>query len=152
MSDRRQQAAGSGTTRFSRQNNHDDEEKEPSGGWVVFGSMMLLLLGSFQALAGVVALLENSYFAVSSEDLVVSVGYNTWGWTHLILGLLAAAAGFGLMTGALWARVAAVVVAMASAIVNIGFLAALPVWALMMITLDVLVIYAVTAHGRDLTV
>ncbi len=131
----------------------DVEDDEESAGWVVFASMMLFLLGSFQALAGVVSLLEKSYYAVSSDDLVVHVGYQAWGWTHLVVGVVAAAAAFGLMTGgATWARVVGIITAMASALVNIGFLAAAPVWAVLMITLDVLVIYAITAHGRDLAV
>ena len=63
---------------------------------------------------------------------------------------MALVAGVGLLTGATWARVLGVVVAMVSAIVNLGFLAASPGWALIMITLDVLVIYAVTVHGREI--
>jgi hypothetical protein len=131
---------------------YDVEDDEESAGWVVFAAMMLFLLGSFQALAGVVSLLEKSYYAVASDDLVVHVGYQAWGWTHLVVGVVAASAAFGLMTGATWARIVGIITAMASALVNIGFLAAAPVWAVLMITLDVLVIYAITAHGRDLAV
>jgi hypothetical protein len=54
------------------------------------------------------------------------------------------------MTGAMWARVAGIAVAMISAIVNLAFLAAFPLWALTMITLDVIIIYAITAHGGEL--
>jgi hypothetical protein len=111
--------------------------------------MMMILLGSFQAIAGLVALFDSGYYLVPSQDLVVTVSYDTWGWVHLIVGVVALAAGIGLMTGAMWARVLGVVVAMGSAIVNLAFVAAFPLWALTMITLDVLVIYAITAHGRE---
>jgi hypothetical protein len=112
--------------------------------------MMMILLGSFQAIAGLVALFDEDYYLVLNDELLVSVNYDTWGWTHLVVGLVALAAGLGLMTGAMWARVAGVAVAMVSAIVNLAFLAAFPIWALMMITLDVIIIYAITAHGGEL--
>jgi len=112
--------------------------------------MMMILLGSFQAIAGLIALFDEEYYLVVNNELLVSVDYDTWGWTHLVIGLVALAAGLGLMTGAMWARVAGVAVAMISAIVNLAFLAAFPLWALTMITLDVIIIYAITAHGGEL--
>ena len=81
---------------------------------------------------------------------VVHVNYTTWGWVHLILGLVAIGAGCGLFTGAMWARVLGITVALVSAIVNFAFIAAFPLWAITMITLDVLIIYAIAAHGREL--
>jgi hypothetical protein len=149
MSDMRQEAPVTGTARVPRQ--RGQEVPEPTGwaGWVVFGAMMMILLGSFQAIAGLVALFDSGYYLVPSQDLVVTVSYDTWGWVHLVVGVVALAAGIGLMTGAMWARVLGVAVAMLSAIVNLAFVAAFPLWALTMITLDVLVIYAITAHGRE---
>ena len=124
---------------------------QPTGwaGWVVFGGMMMILLGSFQAMAGGVALLNSGYYQVGSNRLLVDLSYTAWGWTHLGLGVVALVTGFGLMTGALWARILGVVVAAISAVVNLGFLAAAPFWAVMMITLDIIVIYAITAHGAE---
>ena len=119
-------------------------------GWVAFGASMLVLLGSFHIFAGLVALLKETYFVAPSSELVVSVSYDTWGWTHLIGGLIALAAGLGLFTGAMWARVLGVGFAMLSAIVNLAFLAAYPLWSVLMITLAVLVIYAITAHGEEI--
>lgn len=151
MSDVGQQAPAAGTTRVPRQRGQG-EAPTPSAwtGWVVFGAMMMILLGSFQAIAGLVALFDEGYYLVVNDELLVSVNYDTWGWTHLVIGLVALAAGLGLMTGAMWARVAGVAVAMISAIVNLAFIAAFPLWALMMITLDVIIIYAITAHGGEL--
>jgi hypothetical protein len=124
---------------------------EPTGwvGWVFFGAMMLILLGSFQAIAGLVALFDRGYYLVSRNGLLVHVDYTAWGWVHLIIGLVALAAGIGLMTGRMWARVLGVVIALLSAIVNLGFLAAYPLWSITMIALDVIVIYAITAHGSE---
>lgn len=149
MSDVRQQAAA-GTTRVPQQRGVEAPESSAWTGWVVFGAMMMILLGSFQAIAGLVALFDEGYYLVVNDELLVTVNYDTWGWTHLVIGLVALAAGLGLMTGAMWARVAGVAVAMISAIVNLAFIAAFPLWALTMITLDVIIIYAITAHGGEL--
>jgi hypothetical protein len=151
MSDMRQQAPSSATTRVPQQRGRE-APPEPTAwaGWVLFGAMMMILLGSFQAIAGFVALFDDGYYAVTSDNLLVHVDYNVWGWAHLALGLVALAAGFGLMTGAMWARVLGIGVAMVSAIVNLAFMAAFPIWAILMITLDVLIIYAIAAHGREL--
>jgi hypothetical protein len=119
-------------------------------GWVVFGAVVMVLLGVYHLMAGLVALFRQSYFVAPRRDLLVTVSYDTWGWVHLIGGLVVMAAGVGLLTGATWARVVGVIVAMTSAILNLAFLAASPVWAVMMIAMDVLVIYAITAHGREI--
>jgi hypothetical protein len=133
----------------------DDEERvrevnSMSGGWyglVAFAGMMLIMLGTFHAIAGLVALFQDDYFLVGKNGLVLDVDYTAWGWAHLIGGVIAGFAGAGLFAGATWARVVAVVVALLSAILNLGFMSAYPLWSAIMIALDVLVIYAVTVHG-----
>ncbi|MDZ5662172.1 hypothetical protein HN031_15690 [Nocardioides sp. zg-1308] len=115
-------------------------------GWVVFAGVMMMMLGAFHAMAGLVALFKDDYFLVTERGLVVTTDYTTWGWVHLLLGVLLAVAGGALLTGATWARVVAVVVAMTSAVVNLAFLAAYPLWSAIMIAVDVLIIYAVTAR------
>jgi hypothetical protein len=127
-------------------------EPEPTGwtGWVAFAGFIMILLGTLQAIEGLVALFQDEYFLVGKSGLTVHVDYTTWGWTHLILGAVIALAGLSLLAGKMWARIVAVIVAMLSAIVNIGFLSAYPVWSMIMIALDVFVIFAVTVHGREM--
>lgn len=126
--------------------------KDPSAGsawsgWIVFAATMMMILGSFHAIAGFVGIFDEDYYQVGESDLVVSVDYTTWGWTHLVLGILVACAGGALLRGAMWARIVAVVLAVVSAIANLAFMAAYPLWSIIMITLNIVVIYAVTAHG-----
>ena len=113
-------------------------------GWVLFGAIMMILLGIFHVVAGLVALFNESYFVAPNRDLILTVSYDTWGWVHLIGGFVVLAAGIGLFTGATWARVVGVLVAMVSSLLNLAFLAASPVWAVLMITMGVLVVYAIT--------
>jgi hypothetical protein len=126
---------------------------QPSGwvGMVVFGGLMVIVAGTFHAMAGLVGLFNDSYWLVPSSDLVVTVDYTAWGFAHLVLGVLAIAAGAGILAGQAWARVAGVVLAVISALVNIAFLAAYPLWSMLIIALDVLVIYALVAHGKEVT-
>ncbi|WP_407342633.1 hypothetical protein [Pengzhenrongella phosphoraccumulans] len=124
----------------------------PSGwvGWIAFAGTMMLLLGSFHVIQGLIALFQQEYYLVGANGLTVHLDYTQWGWTHVILGVLVIGAGIGLLAGQMWARVIAVILAFASAIVNVGFLAAYPVWSTIMIAVDVLVIWAVIVHGREM--
>ena len=119
-------------------------------GYIVFAAAIMLMLGAFHAIAGLVALFRDEYYVVGSNGLVLNVDYTTWGWIHLLGGIIMGAAGLGLLVGQMWARVVAILVAMVSAIANIVFLAASPIWSTIMIALSVLVIWAVTVHGSEM--
>jgi hypothetical protein len=127
--------------------------QEPTAwvGWVAFASSMMVLLGIFQVIQGFVAIFDDGFYRVTESGLVVNVDYTAWGWTHLLLGLLIVAAGVGLLSGNVAARTAAVILAGISAILNLLFIEANPVWSIIVITVDVLVIYAVTVHGREMS-
>ena len=119
-------------------------------GWIAFAGFMMVLLGTFHVIEGIVALFRDQYFLVGSRGLTVHVSYTTWGWIHILGGILVGAAGIALFTGKLWARTVAVVVAFLSALVNLAFLASYPIWSALMIVIDLLVIWAVTVHGSEL--
>jgi hypothetical protein len=126
---------------------------EPTGwtGWVAFASCMMILLGTFQAIEGLVAIFDDGYYRVTQSGLVVNVDYTVWGWVHLVLGILAVGAGIGLLQGRNWARMVVIVLAGLSAIVNLGFLSAYPIWSTIVIAFDVIVIYALTVRWKDVT-
>jgi hypothetical protein len=119
-------------------------------GMVVFAGVLLLMEGGFQVIEGLVALFRENYYLVNSQGLLISVDYTAWGWTHLLLGAVAVAAGIGVLAGQTWARVTGIVIAVLSALANMAFLAAYPIWATIVIALDVLVIYALAMHGREI--
>jgi hypothetical protein len=128
------------------------EPQEVTGwtGWVAFGGLMMVMVGVFHAMAGLVALFKDSYFLVAPSGLVVNVDYTTWGWVHLVLGVIAVVAGGALLVGQMWARVVGVAFASVSAVVNLAFIAAYPIWSMIMIAIAVIVIYAIVVHGREL--
>lgn len=141
--------ASAGRTQAPMQN---VQPTEMSGwvGWIAFAGVMMLLVGSFHIIQGLVAVFEDEYFLVSTSGLAVSVDFTTWGWTHIIGGIVLVLAGIAVFSGQVWARSVGVVLAMLSAILNIAFLAAYPIWSVTMIAVDILVIWALTVHGAEL--
>ena len=118
-------------------------------GWVVFAAVLAITMGVFEAIEGLVAIFKDEYYLVGSNGLVVSVDYTVWGWVHLVIGVVAVAAGVGLLQGRNWGRIVVIVLAGLSALVNLGFLSAYPIWSTIVIALDVIVIFALTVHWKD---
>ncbi len=118
-------------------------------GWVLFAGVLMFTTGFFNIIEGLVAVFNWGYYRVNPSGLVIHLDYAAWGWALLAFGLLLAAAGYGVMVGQTWARVVGVIAAGVNAIVNLGFIAAYPVWITLTIVLDVLVIYALIVHGRE---
>jgi hypothetical protein len=117
-------------------------------GWIWFAGLLLVMLGAFNIIQGFAAVFTDDVF-IPTEAGAVVLDVTGWGWVHLIVGLLALLAGYGLFTGATWARVFAVVVVMINAIAQLASLNFHPVWSVIVITLDVLVIWAVIVHGAE---
>lgn len=118
-------------------------------GFVVFGGIMLVLLGLFHLFQGIIALADDSYYEATPAGLAVQWSYQTWGWIHLVIGAIGIVVGTGIFLGKLWARVYGVFIAAISAFASLTFLAAYPLWSTILIALDVLVIYALIVHGRE---
>ena len=109
---------------------------------------MMLMTGAFQALAGLVAIFENEFY-VSTRNYLFQFDATSWGWIHLVVGLVVAAAGFAVMAGRTWGRVVGITLAVLSALANFAFIPYYPFWSMTVIALDIFVIWALTAHGRD---
>ena len=120
------------------------------GARVLFAGVTMTGLGAFPIIEGLVAVFQRGYYLVTSNNLLVHVNYSAWGWVHFGIGVAIVLVGFGVMTGAMWARVLGIAFAVISAIVNLAFIAAYPVWGIIIIALDVLVIYALAVHGREM--
>jgi hypothetical protein len=127
-------------------------DRETSGwavGFILFAAIMMIMVGIFEAIQGIVAIFENEFY-VATRNYVFQFDATTWGWIHLLVGLLVAFAGYGLLSGKTWARVVAITLAVLSAVANFLFIPYYPFWSLLIITLDVFVIWAVAAHGGDM--
>jgi hypothetical protein len=125
---------------------------KPSGwaiGWTTFAALMMMLIGFWHAMAGLVAILDDGFYGAARE-YVFSFNTTTWGWIHLIVGIIVLLAGVGLFRGAVWARTIGVIMAAVSGLVGFAWLPYFPVWGVIFIASAVAVIWALTAHGRDI--
>ena len=126
---------------------------ENPSGWAVgltaLAGFLMLMLGSWWIIAGFVGIVNDDFFVVTQE-WIFEFSTTSWGWTHLILGIVVLLAGFGLFTGAVWARTVGVILAVISGLVAFAWLPWFPVWAILFVTLSVFTVWALTAHGRDI--
>jgi hypothetical protein len=127
-------------------------DRESSGwavGFILFAAIMMIMTGVFQALEGLIAIFENEFY-VATRNYLFQFDATTWGWIHLVVGLVVAFAGWGLLSGRTWARAVGITLALLSAIANFLFIPYYPFWSLLIIALDVFVIWAVAARGGEL--
>lgn len=119
-------------------------------GWAVgalaFAGTMMVVIGFFQIIAGIAAIANDKFYVVTT-NYAFDLDVTGWGWIHLILGILVAATGFGLLARRVWAGIIALVLVTLSAIANFFFIPYYPFWSLLVIALDVWVIWALTRPG-----
>jgi hypothetical protein len=124
---------------------------EPAG-WVVglslFAGIMMMITGLFNAMEGVVALAQNEVFAITPR-YIFAIDLTTWGWIHIILGIVVVAAGVGVVTGQLWGRVVGIGIATLTMLANFAFIPYYPIWSLLIIALNIFVIWALCVYDRD---
>jgi hypothetical protein len=126
--------------------------REPSGaaaGFIVFAATMMILVGIFHAIDGLVALFDDDFYVVT-RAYTFQFDVTSWGWIHLVLGVVVATAGWGLLSGRTWARAVAIILAGLSLIANFLFIPYYPFWSMIAIAINIFVIWAVAAHGREL--
>lgn len=114
-------------------------------GWAAFAGIVLVLVGAFNVIFGLTAIFEDETLSAVGGQVIVW-DLTVWGWIHLVLGLVQILAGLGLFAGREWARWAAIVFAMLNAIGQVAFITVFPLWTLLVITLDIVVIYQLTAR------
>ncbi len=119
-------------------------------GWATFAAVMLMMAGFFHAIAGLVALFEDTFYVIGRE-WIFEFDVTAWGWIHLIWGAVLVLAGFGGFSGNVAARTLGVVAAGLSALVNFAWLPYQPVWGSIMIAICIAVIWSLTVHGRDIS-
>lgn len=117
-------------------------------GLTFFAAAMMVVVGAFDALQGLAAIVKKDYYVVGA-DYLWKFSVSTWGWINLLLGVLILLAGIALLSGALWARIVGIVLAVLVAISNFLWLPYYPVWAIIVIATSIAVIWALAAHGDE---
>jgi uncharacterized membrane protein len=110
-------------------------------GWTAFAGAMMIFGGVMAIFQGIAAIANDDFFVIT-RNYAYSSDLTSWGWIHLILGILVVLAGAALFRGALWARITGIVLAGLSMIANFIWLPYYPVWAIVLIAVDAFVIWA----------
>ena len=127
----------------------ETQRSDAAAGWIMFAGVIMITIGIFQAFAGLVAIIDDGFYVVTPK-YVAQFDATQWGWIHLIIGLIVLGAGFGVFSGNILARTVGVFVALGSMISMFFWMPWYPVWAIIVIVMDITVVWALTVHGRDL--
>jgi hypothetical protein len=121
-------------------------------GWIAFAGWLMIIIGSLDFFEGLIAVIRDQYYVLTPNQIII-FDLTTWGWITLIWGIVVALAGIGLLSAAGWARWLTIVVASLNFIVQLGFVgsAQYPLWALTVLALTVVVLYALIARWGEAT-
>ncbi|MGH9280273.1 MAG: DUF7144 family membrane protein [Acidimicrobiales bacterium] len=124
---------------------------QPTGwvGWIFFAGVMMVIAGSLNIIYGLIAVLNDDWVVFGNTSAVL-LDLSAWGWIHMIVGFAVLACGLGVFSGNLAARTVGVILAGLSLIANFLYLPVYPLWSIIVITIDALVIWALTAHGSEM--
>ena len=117
-------------------------------GIAVFAGVIMIVAGAFQAIEGLAGIVNDEY-PVVLPNYFLAFDITLWGWLHLLVGLALLAIGVAVLRGATWARVAGMILAGISALLNFIWLPYSPWWSLMVIAIDILVIWALANYHRE---
>ena len=119
-------------------------------GWIGFAGCLMLIIGGLDFFEGLIAIIRGQYYVLTSNQIVL-VDIKTWGWITLIWGIIVALAGLGILSGASWARWFAIIVGTLTFFEQLGFVgsAQYPLWALTVLVLTGIVLYALIVHWDD---
>ncbi|MFF3316741.1 hypothetical protein ACFYV5_14665 [Streptomyces sp. NPDC003035] len=121
-----------------------------ASGGTLFAGVLMLVIGIMDVLQGIAAIAEDDVYT-RLGDYVFKFDLTSWGWIHLCLGLVVAAAGAGILTGAEWGRIAGISLASLNVIAQFLFLPYHPWWALFSMAISIFVIWALATddtYGR----
>ncbi|MGH3366124.1 MAG: DUF7144 family membrane protein [Nocardioidaceae bacterium] len=118
-------------------------------GVIAFAAILMVIGGVFHAVQGLVALLSDGFY-IAGEDYIFQFSLTTWGWINLIVGALVLLAGIALFQGAMWARIVGVILVSVSLVASFLWMPYYPLWSLTVVAFDLFVVWALTAHGKDM--
>lgn len=121
-------------------------------GWIAFAGLLMVIVGGMEFFQGLIAVIRDQYYVLTPEQVIV-FDLTTWGWITLVWGIVIALAGFGLLSGAGWARWFTIVVGSFNFIVQLGFVGSsqYPLWALTVLALTAVVLYALIVRWDEAT-
>jgi hypothetical protein len=129
---------------------YQPESETWASGLAQFGAVIMIVVGAFQAAQGLVALVRKEFF-VATNNYVFQLDLTAWGWLHLVLGVVMVLAGCGVLARQTWAVTVGIILCVLSALANFTFIPYYPIWSLLIIALDVLVIWALFRYRSEVS-
>jgi len=126
-------------------------EEDPSGwaaGWATFAAFMLMIAGALEILTALTALFNDEFF-VTLPNYTFRLDITTWGWIHLLIGIVVFACGIGILKGHVLGRTVGALAAAGTMIANFAWIPYYPIWSIAIMAICLSVIWALTVHGRD---
>jgi hypothetical protein len=123
------------------------ETRGPTG-WVVFAGSIMVIVGFLNFFYGLAAIVNDEVVVVGGHGAIIA-DLTAWGWVTLLLSIVLIMTGFGLFSGATWARAAGIVIVTINAIEQVWIFPAAPLWAFIVILLDVIIIYNLTVRWSE---
>lgn len=120
-------------------------EPAPVNGWIIFAGVIMLIEGFLDAMWGLAAVINNEVITVGGHGVIVW-DISAWGWGHLVLGTLVALTGLGLLAQQSWARWLGIVFVSLDLLVQFGTFTLFPLWSILIIAIDILILYQLTAR------
>lgn len=126
--------------------------RPPAGGqvsgWIAFAGVVMVVLGCLDVIWGIAAIANDEVVVVGGHGVMI-FDITTWGWFTLILGALIGLTGLGLLVGNELARVVGIGLLAVNAVLQVVWFSAAPLWAFLIIILDVVLIYQLTVNWTE---
>jgi hypothetical protein len=121
-------------------------QTDVGGGWVTFAAVMLITAAIFNTIYGISALVNDDYF-VSDELLFGDL--SMWGVLYLAVAATQAAAGFLVFARSSIGAGLGILLAMLNGTLALLSIGAYPVWSIIILAVDGMIIYGLTVYGFD---
>jgi hypothetical protein len=128
----------------------DVMSKGSMAGWIGFAGIVMLIIGFIDFFQGLIALFKDDYYVVTTSGYL-AINLTGWGWVMIVWGVVLVLAGLALLNGSSWARWFTILVVALNVFAQLGFLgnSQYPLWALTALTLNIIVLYALTARWDE---
>jgi uncharacterized membrane protein YphA (DoxX/SURF4 family) len=119
-----------------------------ASGLILFAAAIMVIAGVWQVFTGTAALVHDKIY-VGTPQYLFAFDLTGWGWAQLLTGILSVAAGFAVLRGQTWARIVGIGLACLSMVIQFMFIPYYPIWSLLVITLDAVIIWGLATYRRD---
>jgi hypothetical protein len=120
------------------------DSPEVGSGWRAFAGVLILIAGVFNIIDGIVAVFDAKYLT----NHLIFGDLKSWGWAILAIGAIQFLTGLAIFSGSGLAAFVGVLIAGLNAIGQLLFLRTYPMWSVITIAIDLLIIYGLTAYGH----